>query len=304
MTRQFAHTGQRGFTLVEAIVVITVIGVLGGIVALFIRMPIQGYADSVERAELTDVADLALRRMTRELRLALPNSIRVDPTGKTIEFLLTKTGGRYLSAEDGVADALVLDFTDRNNLDLTVVGLLPTGKQQIDVNRDYLVVYNLGPGFSPANAYALSSPDRNIARIVGVSASANLLSLSSNPFAVQDPPMSSPTQRFHVVSGPVSYHCGPETGGTTSLSRQSNYPIKLDQLVPPVPANAQQCEPDPLTGPQRCLIASRVAACNFAYENIANTRNALVTLTLELQPRNGSDATVRLVHQVHVDNTP
>jgi hypothetical protein len=35
----------------------------------------------VRRAELTDQADVALRRITRDIRLALPNSLRVTTTG-------------------------------------------------------------------------------------------------------------------------------------------------------------------------------------------------------------------------------
>ncbi|MFA6270798.1 MAG: type II secretion system protein, partial [Candidatus Paceibacterota bacterium] len=70
-----------GFTLVEAVVAIVITGILAGIVAVFIASPVQGYVDSVRRAELTDAADVALRRMMRDIRLALPNSLRVTSAG-------------------------------------------------------------------------------------------------------------------------------------------------------------------------------------------------------------------------------
>lgn len=84
---------QGGFTLLEAVVVIVITGIISAMVAL-IRAPVEGYIDSVARAELTDAADTALRRLTREVRTALPNSLREGPPGATcIEFLPTLGGG-------------------------------------------------------------------------------------------------------------------------------------------------------------------------------------------------------------------
>jgi MSHA biogenesis protein MshO len=293
MRAPFDTMRQRGFTLVEAVMVIVIVGVIGSMVAVFIQAPVQGYADSLARAELTDTADLALRRMARDLRLALPNSIRVNPAGDAIEMLVTRTGGRYLSAEDSVDNLPVLDFIDPANTSLTVVGALPAAGQ-LAPGRDYLVVNNLGPGFAPANAYDLASPQRNIAQVAGVDVARNLLVLADNPFAAQLPPSPSPSQRFQIVSGPVTYYCGLEPDGVTRLlTRQSGYPIASVQLADPVTATGRG---------QRALLAGRVAGCQFQYQSLE--RSALVVLALELQPRNSTDATVRLVHQVHVDNTP
>jgi MSHA biogenesis protein MshO len=303
---RFPGRGQRGFTLVEAVMVIVIVGVIGGMLAVFIQAPVQSYADSLARAELTDTADLALRRMARDLRLALPNSIRVNPAGTAIEMLVTRTGGRYLAVEDGIDALPVLDFIDPANTSFTVVGAAP-GTDQLTPGRDYLVVNNLGPDFQPANAYDLASPQRNIALVKGVDG--NLLVLADNPFAVQSPPLPSPSRRFQIVSGPVTYSCAVEPDGTTRLlTRQSGYPIASVQLDDPVGATGRG---------QRSLLAGRVKGCSFAYQSLAGQgadpaaarqRSALAILALELQPRvpprNSTDATVRLVHQVHIDNTP
>ena len=297
MTTRTARMLQRGFTLVETIMVIAVIGILGGIVAVFIRVPVQGYVDSVARAELTDVADLALRRMARDLRLALPNSIRVTPAGDSLEFLMTRTGGRYLAAEDSADPALpVLDFVDAANTSVTVVGAMP-GASQLTPGADFLVVNNLGPGFEPANAYELANGQRNISRVTGADPALNKLVLADNPFAVQNPPSPSSESRFFIVSGPVTYYCGLEPDGTTRLlTRQSGYAIAPAQPVNPVPAGASLG--------QRSLLAWRVRTCQFNYQALANLRSALLILTLELEPRNSNGAVIRLVHQVHVDNAP
>src|SRR6266850_4952370 len=78
------HSRERGVTLIEMVIVISITAIIAGAVSVFISRPVEGYADAARRAELTDIADTALRRMTRDLRTALPNSVRVDATGRFI----------------------------------------------------------------------------------------------------------------------------------------------------------------------------------------------------------------------------
>ena len=68
----------RGFSLTEAVMVIAITGILAGMVAVFIQKPVQGFFDTARRAALVDTADTALRRISRDLRAALPNSVRVS----------------------------------------------------------------------------------------------------------------------------------------------------------------------------------------------------------------------------------
>jgi MSHA biogenesis protein MshO len=304
-----------GFTLVEAVMVIVIIGVIGAIVAVFIRAPILGYRDTVERAELTDQADLALRRIARDIRLALPNSVRVMTTanGDALEFLQTKTGGRYISADDGLPDAtLPLSFDDAA---MTSFAALAPPDSFFSAVRagDYVVVYNLGDGFTPANAYEVPAPANpctpasagNIARIASIAKDTMTIGtdtvdiarigLNGNPFACQEVALQSPEQRFQVVSGPVSYYCEPQADGTSTLWRASGYAITAKQAVP----NA---------APLRARVASRLSNCTnlFRYGDNASSsrRSGLVVIALELRSRTDNAASIRLVHQVHVDNTP
>ncbi|CUI09233.1 type II secretion system GspH family protein [Massilia sp. P8910] len=273
---------QHGFTLVEAIVVIVITGILGGIVATFLRLPVQNYVDSAGRAELTDVADTAVRRMVRELRLALPNTVRVaGAAGTSIEFVPTKTGGRYLAAED-VEAGQHLNFVNSADLDFRVVGPLQGGTQQI-VAGDTVVVNNMSIDADLANVYAAVPTNR--AQVTAVDAPNKLITLAANPFAAQNPPMAHPLHRFQVIGQPVTYSCA-----NGMLYRHANYGYNAVQN--PVPSAAP------------AILATNVESCEFNYFLVGNTRSALVRLTLTLRRANGNDGAIRLIQQVHVDNNP
>jgi MSHA biogenesis protein MshO len=297
----------RGFTLVEAIVVIVIIGIVSAMVAVFIRAPILGYRDTVARAELTDQADLALRRMARDIRLALPNSVRVNAAGDHLEFLQTRSGARYISVEDGIDNSLALRFDDPTKTDFAALAP-PASFSQARVN-DYVVVTNLGMGFAPANAYDLSTTGAgNIAAITGIDAPSTAtvntdagtvtlpvrrITLAANPFARQAIPMVSPRQRFQVVSGPVSFFCTDAGNGTFTLWRAWGYGINATQTIP-------------TTGP-RAMLATGLTRCSGLFNadgNVALQRTGLVVVAIEMQSRNADAGKIRLVHQVHVDNTP
>ncbi|MGB0128458.1 MAG: type II secretion system protein [Rhodocyclaceae bacterium] len=273
----------RGFSLIEAIAVIVITGILGAIVAVFIRSPVQGYFDTVRRAQLTDTADTALRRIARDLRLALPNSVRLTASGgKTyLEFLQTRAGGRYraecesASAGDplvfGDASAYACEAADNSTFD--VIGTAITM-----ASGDQIVIYNLG--ITGADAYA-GDTRRAYAGAPGA--------VAQIPYSGGQFPLASPGQRFHVVETPVTYECDP-AGGV--LRRYWGYAIAAAQPTPPTVATS-------------ALLADRIdpaAGCVFNYDpNIANTRTGLVSLQLVLT---SSGESVRLFHQVHVNNVP
>lgn len=299
----------RGFTLIELVIVIVITGVIAGIIALFIRAPVEGYADSAARAELTDAADTALRRIARDVRLALPNSIRTTANANGdvyLELLLTKTGGRYLSDDDGAAGAKpVLDFANVANTTFYVVGAMPAGRQAVAVN-DRIVVYNLGPGFMPADAYDCSLRC-NRARVTAVNTAAKTITLAANPFAQQavadataypiPTVMASPFKRFQVVSTPVTYVCS-----QGQLIRYWNYAISA---VQPTTVAALTTAEAVGPAPARARLANNVPACAFSYGGVANTRSGLVGMRIDMQnPATPRAGTVSLFQQVHVDNTP
>ena len=297
----FTGNYERGFSLAEAVIVIVITGIIFAVVAMFIRLPVQGYVQSEARAELTDIADTALRRMSRDLRLALPNSVRVTNVGtrQYVEFLLTKTGARYLAEEDSpAAGQPYLKFSPpvncvTNPVDcrFTVVGPLPAGQQAIRQN-DFIVVYNLGAGMVPADAYNCTGLCNRAT--VAAAPVGPVITLTSNPFAAQPAPgFRSPGRHFHVVTTPVTYECDP---ATRKLTRYWNYPI-----VPTQPSSADSAA---LGSAMTASLATDVDSCAFSYTNIANQRNGLIGIALTLGSPLSDIGTVSLFSQVHVDNMP
>lgn len=262
--KSFLPKSQFGFTLIEAIIVIVITGVLAAGVAVFIRAPVEGYVDSARRAEITDTADTVVRRISRDLHLALPNSIRITNAGKVLELLSTRTGGRYRVEVNNLGAGDTLDFS-ANDTTFDVLGP-PIALAA----NDQIVIYNLNiPG---ADAYA-GENIRTYASAVG-----NRITITSaTPF-----PFDSPGHRFQVVDTPVTYICD----GTT-LKRYSNYPIVSAPTIPP-------------TGAYQALLAQNVN-CTFTYTPGATQRNGLVAIQLAITQ---SGETVNLHHEVHVNNVP
>lgn len=280
----------QGFTLIEAVVVIVITAIIGAVVAVFMRTPVEGYADSAARAELTDAADVALRRIARDIRLALPNSVRVTQVNANTVFLEmfpTTYGGRYLAVDDP-APGIPLQFGNEDAKSFQVVGAMPPALFPIIPGVHSVVVYNLdalNPA-SPVNAYNANS---NRARVTAVNG--NTITLDANPFTI-----ASPSHRFQVVTTPVTYVCQAGANGGGRLNRFWNYGIQAVQ-----PATVAQLNN---LGATSALVTDNVLACSFTSNTLANQNAALVTLTLGLQVPGGRSGVVTLSHQVHVDNTP
>lgn len=264
--------GEKGFTLVELITVIVLVGILGTMSVAFITKPIEGYMALSRRAELVDAADNALRRMQRDIRQALPNSVRIGAGGLSLEILHTSDGGRYRG--QGPGD--VLDFSNPADVAFDVLGDLqaapPAGSE--------LVIYNLSATASSGNAYQ-NPADNRFTINSGASSVGHLQFVPKVPAASF--PRSSPYQRFFVVDGPVSYVCDP---AAHTLTRYDGYAIAP---VPTLGAGA--------------LVTRHVQSCNFTYQPGTSQRAGLVTLNLTLEDAPSAER-VTLLEQVHVLNSP
>lgn len=260
--------------------VVAITGIISAMVAIFIKVPIEGYFDSARRAELTDIADTAVRRFSRDVHLSLPNSIRLTNGGRTIEFLLTSTGGRYRVESDALGDD-ILDFT-QNDSSFDLLGPAMVFAPTADDRQNQIVIYNLG--IDGADAYAGNTLATHNRRTYNVSAGGTVTNVaidSANPF-----PFDSPSHSFQVVDTPVTYRCD-LTAGVATLTRYSGYAISPAQPDPPASGGA--------------LLAQNVSGCVFTYESGITERSGLVSMRLSITQ---NSETVTLYHEAHVSNVP
>lgn len=263
--------GQRGFTLIEAVMVIAITGVVIGVVSVFIAPATTAYFASSARAQLGDQADTALRRIARELALALPNSARVSASGQNLEFIPVSGAARYLS-ESGSPPTYGV-----NAPSFSIVGppLLLSHTSQL------LAWYNLGTGVPDADAYAQA----NVRTATSAAGNATTVNFSgaSLPSSLIAPP-----NRVYAIEVPVTYRCDTSTTPGT-LTRYTGYGFTATQV-------------DAAPGGTAAVLARNVSACRFVYDSSPfATRYGVVTLQLQLTSQG---ETVSLYHTVHVDNLP
>ena len=277
----------RGFTLVEMIVVMVITGIIGGMVAIFIKSPIQGYVDSARRAELTDIADTALRRLARDIRTAVPNSIRMPASSCTgspcfVEFIPTINGGRYRADTGGFNNILSFGTGGTTRFDIIGAGI------PIVVNVDFIVIGSTqSSGAPPYDQNATG-----VLRRVTNTPPGNITVIFAGP--VLPAWAEVPGQRFDVVDGTqqaVTYACenvntvGGE--GTGTLKRYAAY-----DFITPQPALTAMG-----TG---AILADGVSDCSIAYDAF-NQRNGLLAIRLGIT-RGGES--VSLYHAIHINNVP
>lgn len=273
--RSFIRWRQQGFTLVEMIVVIVVTGVLLGMVGLFGRRQIDAYIDTGIRAELTDAADSAVRRIARDLQGALPNSVR--QSGNFLEYVPINDAGRYRAELTAAGGGNPLDFTSNTDKSFDVLGPPVT-----IAAGDQVVIFNLGQ--TGSDVYEGTS--RRLAM-----PGTGLSTVTLDPAGMQFP-LASPQNRFQIVGSPVTYECAANAASPQSgtVIRRTGYGFQ------PAVASAPWSQ-----GGTSAVLVADVAACSFTYLPAVLQRNGLVVLRLTLS-RNGES--VEIMHQIDVLNTP
>jgi MSHA biogenesis protein MshO len=286
----------RGFSLLEAIAVMVITGIIVGMIAIFMQRPIEGYFSTTNRAAMADAADTALRRIGRDVRLALPNTVRVAGGGLFLELIPIRTGGRYQQNDPCFSSGCtsLSTFGDMlSNVPIT------TGSDLVAIYNQY---NNSGADCAPTTAGLYSAycgqSLTTLTSASGAGTTTNALGFASTVFL---PPGGSPSRRvFIIAASPVTYACD---AATNTLWRISGYARSAAQptslVVAPLSAATSKV---PLATNVSCpaVVAGSVPP-RFSYSAGASERYGLLSAWITLLK---SGETVNLLHQIHVDNTP
>ena len=295
-----------GFTLVELVLVIAISAVIGAMIASVLSRPLDNFVGQSRRAELVDRGAAALSRMQRDIRLAVPNSLRVSGDGQALELLEIYSAGRYRPNRLGGEILNLSPASDSSSC---------TEKQQCkrfclfgsdfpvpQSWRGWLVVYNVGAesgGEPTKGSNVWADPKTDSAVPYGVITPLATFKTSSTGYcrSSSDPgteveyvgddfrfQYASPQKRAYFADRVVGYRC---VGGELLRYEYAELQPSLPESIPAAASRAAQ--------------AGDVAGCTFAYRRGTGTRAGLATLRLRLSVDGES---VELIQQVHVDNAP
>lgn len=183
----YAAKSNRGFTLLELIIVIILLGVMSVGLGGLIRLSTTIYTEATDRDELISSGRFAVERLNREIRAALPNSLQAKG------FLSNTIHCLYFFPT--VASAVYEDIPVSPELPSNVFTVIPFNNSEL-AGSISAVVYPLNPG----ELYGASSKVSSV-RVFPNSGNGWQVTLDSAVVFAED----SPTKRVYFVGSPVSY---------------------------------------------------------------------------------------------------
>lgn len=282
---------ESGFTLIEIISVIVLLGILGAFSYQFFTFGISSYVDLASRDKMTDQGRFIVDRMAREIVNALPNSVRViqnsEPSVKCIEFFPVNIATGYLSiptipASDQVRTITFTTPTSAANNFLAAV-----------FTRDECSVYGVKTGggscdiTGDGNTDAADRAWHPIRSWSAIDAQTTGITLSSAVSYSQE----SPSKRLYIATSPVAF-CLHDDGRLLRYSGYSfSYPHYFFTLNTPPSGGV-------LMGEKINFEESR-----FVFHEADHIRNGLVQIYLSINNHDGSEA-FQFNHQVSLHNAP
>ena len=203
-------SNQQGFTLVELVAVIVLLGVIGVGLVNFIASSVEAYREVTRRDEVAQVGRFAVERVSRELRSALPGSVRTS--GNCIEFVPVQGASIYTDLpvfgfNAPADDFSVVNFIRRGNISRAAVYTLTADEVYGGGNHLIEVTSSLIPPPPGETIFDFINP--------------------SQRFAEQ-----SPGRRIYFVDQPVSF-CVTGPASARQLNRYGDYGYNVTQQSQP-----------------------------------------------------------------------
>ena len=267
-----------GFSLIEMIIAISVLGILSASTAVFLRGPIASYFDTERRVDLANAGELAMAKMAQEISNAVPNSVRIinlpGPNGGFyLEFLPVVNEGVYATPEP---------FSLPNNT-FTALCVSPTVPCPIQTPASKWVVIN--NHVAPAGMDVWANPGGTSSRTGLTGIVGGIINHSPKTFYGA----AGVDYHFQIADDPVTYFCDPPPGSGT-LMRYSGYGVPA--VIQPQP---------PAVSPN--VLARQITACRVRVV-AGNLRHAqVVALTLTLAAGTPADS-LNLYQAIRVETPP
>lgn len=266
------RTALSGFTLVELLAVIVVMGLIAALGSSLLVNTIETYKIAEQRSQLIQRGRLTMEQMTREIRTAIPNSLRVSDSQSCLEFIPTAAVSRY-SDQLATADnaAAKQDFLDVDDSTLSLA------------SPKYVVI----EPFSSAEIYSAHNPS-----VISPIANINIFRTQTSAItriglrAAHRFTRASKSQRFYIGEDPVRY-CLIDG----SLQRASAYGLDTATLSDKLPAGKVD------------LMAQNISSDGsvFSLSPVTEDRHGLVTIELNFANKKLS---IALKNSVLIRNSP
>ena len=260
---------QGGFTLIELILVILVLAIVSTGIVTFIRYGVQTYQDSAGRDQQISDSRFVIERITRELRNALPNSVRVTNSGDCVEFIPILASSTYV-------DIPVLP--DAASDTATIVESDVAKKGNTSLANTKLVVYPLGVNEAYVDGTQIAGKVFNVSSYSLPTDNVITVTLDNTVLFSDD----SPNQRYFIVRDNVAY-CWDTSGDIKRYDNVSNPPSGTGVLM------------------AENVIKPNASSQIFTYQGDTLIRNAIVLMDFTFQY---SDEQLRLVNEVNIANVP
>ena len=256
----------RGFTFIELTVVIVILGITAVTFTALITNSVQGYLDTSNRQDSAAMARIALDRLARELREAMPQSVRVTNDKSCLQFLPINSSFVYTSVTIGSTSVQVVE---------------PPGGYSVPTGSYYAAVYPI----LASDLYSTIAM-KSISSFGSVTNGLRTLTLSSAFTTIHN----SPGERLYVVNNLAVSYCFTNNSlirytsavsatQTTPGAGLSNGAILIDKI-----------SSDPLK------------PSTFSYQSGNWQNNALVTIAFTIFQPSSNNETLQFDHEVWLRN--